>query len=267
MDAGDTGTRRGIRHLPEGIHAGLRARRKLVGKQLYTLLGVPRGDAAGMLKQFRKNYESSMPQSDMILCVEKRMGNGQWIDCGIFLDQLMRWPARKACTPARSGLQPVPARGAAANSRSPTISRDLRLRWVIADPDEIPNNLITERAPIQTSPPGSPNERCTAHHTRNCCRLLRPRRLYDCALCDPHLRRRAADRSSPRDLVRRLRGITMPLRGPSSMASWRWSTMSAPSPVTRPRSCLSCARLAYGSGHSSIRRRGCCSSCRSGSWP
>src|SRR5207248_10624142 len=25
----------------------------------------------------------------MILCVERRMGNGQWIDCGIFLDQLM----------------------------------------------------------------------------------------------------------------------------------------------------------------------------------
>ena len=33
------------------------ARRKLVGKELYTLLNVPRGDAAGMLKQFRKNYD------------------------------------------------------------------------------------------------------------------------------------------------------------------------------------------------------------------
>ena len=65
------------------------ARRKLVGKQLYTLLNVPRGDAAGMQKQFRKNFDFFDAPVGMILCVERRMGNGQWIDSGIFLDQLM----------------------------------------------------------------------------------------------------------------------------------------------------------------------------------
>ena len=49
------------------------ARRKLVGKQLYTLLNVPRGDTAGMVKQFRKNYDFFDAPVGMILCVERRM--------------------------------------------------------------------------------------------------------------------------------------------------------------------------------------------------
>ena len=89
MDEGDNGPGAEYNVYPQEMTPVYDARRKLVGKQLYTLLGVPRGDAAGMLKQFRKNYEFFDAPVGMILCVEKRMGNGQWIDCGIFLDQLM----------------------------------------------------------------------------------------------------------------------------------------------------------------------------------
>ncbi len=62
----------------------------------------------------------------MILCVERRMGNGQSIDCGIFLDQLMLLAREK-------GLQIVVC----------------GLAVGYADPDEVPNNLITERAPLE----------------------------------------------------------------------------------------------------------------------
>jgi hypothetical protein len=63
------------------------ARRKLVGKRSTPLLGVPRGDSAGMLKQFRKNCEVLRRASRHAkIHVERRMNGGQWIDCGIFLD-------------------------------------------------------------------------------------------------------------------------------------------------------------------------------------
>ena len=111
---------------------------------------LPRGDAAGMLKQFRKNYDFFDAPVGMILCVERRMGNGQWIDCGIFLDQLMLLAREK-------GLHTCPQ--AAFSRYQHVVRRELNIpddQVVIcglalgyADPDAVPNCLITERAPIE----------------------------------------------------------------------------------------------------------------------
>jgi nitroreductase len=86
----------------------------------------------------------------MILCVERRMGNGQWIDCGIFLDQLMLLAREK-------DLHTCPQ--AAFSRYQHVVRRELKIpdeQVVIcglalgkADPDEVPNNLITERAPLE----------------------------------------------------------------------------------------------------------------------
>ena len=150
MDAGDNGPGAEYDVYPQEMTPVYDARRKLVGKQLYTLLGVPRGDAAGMMKQFRKNYEFFDAPVGMILCVEKRMGNGQWIDCGIFLDQLMLLAREK-------GLHTCPQ--AAFSRYQHVVRRELGIpddQTVIcglalghADPDVVPNSLITDRAPIQ----------------------------------------------------------------------------------------------------------------------
>ena len=125
------------------------ARRKLVGKQLYTLINVPRGDAAGMQRQFRKNFDFFDAPVGMILCVERRMGGGQWIDCGIFLDQLMLLAREK-------GLHTCPQ--AAFSRFQHVVRRELKvpddeivicgLAVGYADPAEVPNNLVTERAAI-----------------------------------------------------------------------------------------------------------------------
>ena len=150
MDENDHGPGAEYNVYPKEFTPVYDARRKLVGKQLYTLLGVPRGDTAGMTRQFRKNYEFFDAPVGMILCVERRMGNGQWIDCGIFLDQLMLLAREK-------GLHTCPQ---AAFSRVQHVVRcELAIpdgQVVIcglalgrADPDAVPNNLITERAPIQ----------------------------------------------------------------------------------------------------------------------
>jgi nitroreductase len=124
-------------------------RRKYVGKQLYTLLDIPRGDAKGMLRQFRKNFDFFDAPVGMILCVERGMGDGQWIDCGIFLDQLMLLAREK-------GLHTCPQ--AAFSRYQHVVRRELAIpddQIVIcglalgyADPDAVPNNLITERAAI-----------------------------------------------------------------------------------------------------------------------
>ena len=102
-----------------------------------------------MLKQFRKNYDFFDAPVGMILCVERRMGNGQWIDCGIFLDQLMLLAREK-------GLHTCPQ--AAFSRYQHVVRRELKIsddQVVIcglalgyADPDAVPNNLITERAPL-----------------------------------------------------------------------------------------------------------------------
>jgi nitroreductase len=125
-------------------------RRKLVGKQLYTLLDVPRGDAAGMLKQFRKNYEFFDAPVGMILCVERGMGNGQWIDCGIFLDQLMLLAREKdlhTCPQAAFSRYQHVVRRELAIPDDQIVICGLALGY--ADPDVPPNSLITERAPIE----------------------------------------------------------------------------------------------------------------------
>jgi nitroreductase len=150
MDDGDNGPGAEYDVFPKEFTPVYDARRKLVGKQLYTLLDVPRGDAAGMLKQFRKNYDFFDAPVGMILSVERRMGNGQWIDCGIFLDQLMLLAREK-------GLHTCPQ--AAFSRYQHVVRRELRMpddQIVIcglalghADPDAVPNCLITERAPNQ----------------------------------------------------------------------------------------------------------------------
>jgi nitroreductase len=149
LDASDNGPGAEYDVYPKEMTQVYDQRRKLVGKQLYTLLNVPRGDAAGMLKQFRKNFDFFDAPVGMILTIEKRMGNGQWIDCGIFLDQLMLLAREK-------GLHTCPQ--AAFSRYQHIVRRELKIpddQVVIcglalghADPDVIPNSLITERAPI-----------------------------------------------------------------------------------------------------------------------
>lgn len=150
MDDGDNGPGAEYNVYPQEMTPVYDARRKLVGKQLYTLLGVPRGDAAGMMKQFRKNYEFFDAPVGMILCVEKRMGNGQWIDCGIFLDQLMLLAREKGlhtCPQAAFSRYQHVVRRELGIPDDQTVICGLALGY--ADADVVPNSLITDRAPIQ----------------------------------------------------------------------------------------------------------------------
>lgn len=123
-------------------------RRKTVGKQLYGVLGVPKGDAAGMARQFRRNYEFFGAPVGMILCIDRDMGQGQWLDCGAFLDQIMLLAREKGLhTCAQGAFGPFHK----IIKRLLGIPEDRIVLCGIAlgyaDENEPPNNLVTERAP------------------------------------------------------------------------------------------------------------------------
>jgi nitroreductase len=145
LDRGDLGPGGEYDVYPKEFTPVYDARRKLVGKQLYTLLGIPRGDAAGMQRQFRRNFLFFDAPVGMILCVERAMGGGQWIDCGIFLDQLMLLAREKGlhtCPQAAFARVQHVVRRELAIPDDQVVLCGLALGY--ADPDAVPNNLITD---------------------------------------------------------------------------------------------------------------------------
>jgi nitroreductase len=102
-----------------------------------------------MTRQFRKNYEFFGAPVGMILCVDRDMGDGQWIDCGIFLDQLMllaRERGLHTCPQAAFGRYQRIVRCELGIPDEQIVICGLALGH--ADEDEVPNNLLTERAPL-----------------------------------------------------------------------------------------------------------------------
>ena len=138
------------KYYPDQFFEPYLSRRRKVGFDLYGLLGIGRRDVDLMRAQHDRNFVFFDAPVGMILCVERRMGNGQWIDCGIFLDQLMLLAREK-------GLHTCPQ--AAFSRYQHIVRRELKIpddQVVIcglalgqADPDEVPNSLITERAPLE----------------------------------------------------------------------------------------------------------------------
>lgn len=65
------------------------ARRRKIGRDLYGLLGIARGDAARMKTQMRRNFEFFGAPVGLIFSIDRRMGLGGWLDYGMFLQSVM----------------------------------------------------------------------------------------------------------------------------------------------------------------------------------
>ena len=134
---------------PRPVPEPYRSRQVKVGKELYGLLDIPKGDAEGMRRQFKRNFLFFDAPVGLMLTMDSRLGHGQWLDCGGFLTSLMLL-AREA------GLHTCPQAAFASYHR--IVRRELAIpegETVIcglavgyADPDDVPNNLVTERAPL-----------------------------------------------------------------------------------------------------------------------
>jgi nitroreductase len=64
-------------------------RRRRVGKDMYTLLGIPRGDTAGMRAQLARNYRFFDAPVGLIFTLQRVMVPGSVLDLGMFMQSAM----------------------------------------------------------------------------------------------------------------------------------------------------------------------------------
>ena len=124
-------------------------RRRKVGWDLYSLLGIGRADKAAMHAQHGRNYAFFDAPVGLIFTIDRVLQQGSWLDYGMFLQSLM--------VAARGrGLDTCPQ--AAFTQFHRIIARHLGLgddQTVVcgmslghADPDAVVNRLSTEREPV-----------------------------------------------------------------------------------------------------------------------
>jgi len=64
-------------------------RRRMLGWDLYGLLGIGRGDKAAMHAQHRRNYLFFDAPVGLIFTIDRRLEQGSWLDYGMFLQNVM----------------------------------------------------------------------------------------------------------------------------------------------------------------------------------
>jgi nitroreductase len=126
-------------------------RRRKVGWDLYSLLGLGRDNKAGMQAQHGRNYQFFDAPVGLIFTIDRILELGSWLDYGMFLQNIM--------VAARGrGLDTCPQ--AAFTQYHKVIAEVLDLpqgEQVVcgmslgfADPAKIENTLITEREPVSS---------------------------------------------------------------------------------------------------------------------
>lgn len=125
-------------------------RRRAIGKGLYGLLGIGKGDEARMHAQFGRNYAFFGAPVGLIFSIDRDLAQGSWLDYGTFLQSVM--------IAARGrGLDTCPQQAFARFHRivaehigmpaSDMLVCGMSLGW--ADPAAVENGLVTERAPLE----------------------------------------------------------------------------------------------------------------------
>jgi nitroreductase len=124
-------------------------RRRKVGWDLYTLLGITRDNKPGMAAQHGRNFRFFDAPVGFIFTIDRVLEQGSWLDYGMFLQNIM------VAARAR-GLDTCPQ--AAFIHYHKIIAQHLQmgeneqvvcgmaLGW--ADPDRVENSLVTEREPL-----------------------------------------------------------------------------------------------------------------------
>jgi nitroreductase len=56
---------------------------------MYATMNIPRGDRAGRLRQFVRNWDFFGAPIGMIFTIDRQMQQGQWADLGMFMENIM----------------------------------------------------------------------------------------------------------------------------------------------------------------------------------
>jgi nitroreductase len=125
-------------------------RRRKVGWDLYTLLGIGKSDHERMHRQHGRNFDFFDAPVGLIFTIDRVLEQGSWLDYGMFLQSVM------VAARAR-GLDTCPQAAFATFHR--LIEEFLQLppnemvvcgmSLGVADPQAVENTLVTEREPVE----------------------------------------------------------------------------------------------------------------------
>lgn len=74
---------------PPELTEPYRTRRRIVGQALYDLIGVPRSDTPGKMKQLAKNFEFFGAPVGLFFILDRQMEIGQFADLGMLMQNIM----------------------------------------------------------------------------------------------------------------------------------------------------------------------------------
>lgn len=125
------------------------SRRRKVGFDLYGLLGIAKGDRAAMHAQHRRNFTFFDAPVGLFFTIDRRLGQGSWLDYGGFLQNIML--AARAY-----GYDTCPQAAWVQFYRIVGVELDLPVNRQLvcgmalgrADPAAPENSLVTERAEL-----------------------------------------------------------------------------------------------------------------------
>jgi nitroreductase len=79
----------GYAYYPDKWEEPYLSRRRKLGKDLYSAVGVPRGDASGMKRQTGRNFIFFGAPVGMFVTISNTMNEGGWYDLGAFLQSIL----------------------------------------------------------------------------------------------------------------------------------------------------------------------------------
>ncbi|XYJ11522.1 nitroreductase [Telluria sp. B2] len=124
-------------------------RRRKVGWDLYSLLGLTRDNKAGMAAQHARNFRFFDAPVGLIFTIDRVMEQGSWLDYGMFLQNIMVAARGRGLDTCPQAAFTQYHRIIAEQLQLPaneTVVCGMALGW--ADPAKIENSLVTEREPL-----------------------------------------------------------------------------------------------------------------------
>ena len=124
-------------------------RRRKVGWDLYSLLGLTRDNKAGMAAQHARNYAFFDAPAGFIFTIDRIMEQGSWLDYGMFLQNIMVAARARGLDTCPQAAFTQYHRVIAAQLGLPDnemVVCGMALGW--ADPARIENSLVTDREPV-----------------------------------------------------------------------------------------------------------------------
>ncbi len=138
-----------VSYYPEEFFEPYLSRRRKVGWDLYTLLGISKGEKEKMKAQHRKNFELFGAPVGAFFTIHRDLNTGSWLDYGMFLQNVMllaREAGLHTCPQAAFCGYHKAIRQALSLSDDEIVVCGMSIGYAVADAVE--NSLQTERAAL-----------------------------------------------------------------------------------------------------------------------